>query len=63
MNLKLSKALTGAAWVLVGLGALKQVWRVPPSSSKQNDPNGKDKRTPFPATTDTSREPTRPTSH
>jgi hypothetical protein len=27
MNSKLSKALTGAAWFLVGIEALKEVWR------------------------------------
>ena len=43
MNVKLSKALTGAAWVLVGVGALKQVWRTSPQPTHKKAPLPDDK--------------------
>jgi hypothetical protein len=43
MHSGLSKALTGAAWFLVGVGALKKVWQTSPSPTekKQSKPSDK----------------------
>lgn len=44
MTSKLSKALTGAAWFLVGIGALKEVWRTSPLPTNKKGSKWDNKR-------------------